>query len=116
MQVGRGVAVVVREGEAGGEAQACGFEPGKELLGAGDAAEGGYRAGNGGDFHSPANPPDGALPTTGFQLRFNLRIAGGNCDDCGTAQSFERFTQTAGRQQTVLPILAIQKQNVDVAI
>ena len=39
-----------------------GFEAGEELLRAGDAAEGGDRAVDGGNFHRPLQPPDRPLP------------------------------------------------------
>ena len=82
-EVGGGVAVVVGKGEAGSDEQAGGFKAGKELFRAGDAAEGGDGAVDGGDFHVAMQTPDGALPAPGAQFGFELGIVGGNGDDGG---------------------------------
>jgi hypothetical protein len=63
------VPVVIRESLVGSELQTSSLKAGKELLGAGNPAEGCYRpvftAAEDWDFHFAMQAPDGALPSPG---------------------------------------------------
>jgi len=106
--------VVVREGGTGGQAQPGGFEANEELLRAGDAAEGSDGAIGDRNFHLAAEPPDRPLPAPGAQLGFQVLLVCRNGDDAGAADGFERLAQIAGREQPVLPVLAVEEQNLDI--
>ena len=119
LQVGGGVAVVIGKGDPGGELQALGFKAGKELLRAGDAAEGGDRAIDGRNLHLAMQPPDHPFEARCAQsgLQFGSAIRRGNGDDCGTASGRNRFAEVARWQQAVAqPVAAIEQQNVYVAV
>ena len=108
--------MVVAKGDALRNSQTSRFETRKELLRAGDAAKSQYRAVDPGHFHAPPQSPDRSLPAPCAEFGFQIGIVGGNRDHAGPSGCPKGFTQVSGGEQAVLPVLAIQQQDVHVAM
>jgi hypothetical protein len=115
-EVAFGVAMVVGEGGLGCEAEACSFEASEELLRAGDAAEGGDWAVDGGNVHGAAKAPDWASPTPGFQFRFQLGIVRGNGKNGGAMDGAERLAKIACGEKAIVTVAPVEEQDVGIAV
>ena len=108
-----GIAVVVGKGEADGEAQPA-LQARKNCSGRAmpqKAATGPQPP----DLHLTAQPPDRTLPAPGAQFASPAPVVGGNRDDSWRGGGAQRLAQIAGRQQPVLPVVAVEQQNVHLA-
>ena len=108
--------MVVGKGDAFRNSQTSSFETRKELLRAGDAAEGQYRAVDPGHFHAPPQSPDRSLPAPCAEFAFQIGIVSGNRDHAGPVSCPKGFTQVSGGEKAVLPVLVIQQQDVHFAM
>ena len=100
--------MMVRKGDAGCQIQAGGFEAGEELLGAGDAAEGGDWAVDGGNVHDASEAPDRAGPAECFQFRLEGGVVSGDGENGGAKDGLERFAEIAGGKQTIMQVAPIE--------
>ena len=79
--------------------------PQKATTGAGDLR----------NFHTAAQTPDGAAPTPSAKFGFEGGIIGRNCQDVRAHRCMQSFPEISGGEQGVVPVRAIDDQDVDVA-
>src|SRR6516165_4058684 len=106
---------MVRECCASREFQPGCFEPRKELLRARNAAERGDGTIGGWDLNSPADAPDWPGPAPYTKFVFEGRIFRWNGENACAASGLCRFAKIPRRQQMIVPVFAIDEQDIDVA-
>ena len=108
--------MMIVEGSLADEIQTGGFETGKELRRAGNAAEGEDRAGDVRGFHAALQSPDWAGPAPDAEFRFEIDIVCRDGEDICPLRRMQCLTQVACREQLIVPIGAADEKNVDVAM
>jgi hypothetical protein len=112
--------MVVGKGFPDSELQSSDRKARKKLLGAANAAKGSHRSGftaaRDWNFHFAKQTPDGPLPTPGPQFSLQIRIVGWNCNHIGPVNGLNGLAEIAGGQQAVLPIPAVEQQNIHGAV
>ena len=116
VEIGLGVAVVIGESAAPGNARAGGFKSGKELCRPRDAAKRKNRAVERRDLHRAPQPPDGAMPAAGTEVGFEGGIIRWNGNDRRSFDGRHRFPQVARGKQAILQIGSAHKENVHIAM
>jgi hypothetical protein len=102
--------------DAGCGAQAGCFEPGKKLRRAGNPTKGHDRAIDARNHHAAGKTPHGPMPVPSAEFRLQFGIVRRNGDDIGAPRCLHGLAEIAGRQEAIVPIFAIQQQDVHIAV
>lgn len=116
VEIARCVGVMVWEDTVTRKMHAGAGDACEELLGARNSAEGQYRALDLRDFHGSMQAPDRAAPAPRTQFGFEFFLVGGDCDDVGPPGRRLIFAEVSRGEQAVMPIRAVQDQDVDIAM